>query len=337
MTGARTTRLGGLVVVLAAAVATLGLSGCNGSGPPAELTAYATFSDVNQLVGGAPVDLADIPVGHVDSITLDGAKARVKMAISRAANVPANVTAELEQTSVLGDNFVQLKPPTSGTPAGPLADGATIARTGVQPEVEQLVGAGSQVFGAIPATELAEIVQAGGEGFGGQSASIRQLLNDFSTVTAGYAAQDPQIEALINNLNNLGAGLAPSAGPDAQAISNLSATIGVLQQQSAQFIGLLQQLDALSIQGHSLLGGFLPEINDELGALAATANQLSAHQQAIAGLIQNLPGYNEAANGATVNDFIQVFEDIIVCGVPGGGENDADQAATCAPHRGGGG
>jgi phospholipid/cholesterol/gamma-HCH transport system substrate-binding protein len=337
MRGLSTRRLARVVAVpLAVASAAIGLSGCMGSASPnSQLTTYAEFADVDQLVGGAPVDMADIPIGHVDAITLAGDRAKVEMTIERSAGVPAAVKAELEQTSVLGDYFVQLVPTKSG-PSGLLANDAMIEKTGVQPEIEQLVQAGSQVFGAIPDTELAEIVQAGGQGFGGQSSNIRQLLDDLSTVTAGYASRDGEIQSLINNLNQLGAGLAPSADTDAQAISNLSATIGVLQSQSTQFINLLQALDNLSIQGHSLLGGSLPEIDDELTALSATAGELAAHQQDIALLVQNLPYYNAAASGATMHDFIQVFEDIIVCGVPGGGEDDSSPATTCAANGGGG-
>ncbi len=323
-----------LAVPLAMVAASLGLTGCLGSGgPAANLTAYAEFSDANQLVGGAPVDMADIPVGHVDTITLDGNRARVKMTIERSAHVPAAVKAELEQTSVLGDYFVQLVP-TSATKTEPLANDATILKTGVQPEIEQLVKAGSEVFGAIPDTELAEIIQAGGQGFGGQAPNIRQLLNDFSSVAAGYASRDGEIQSLINNLNRLGSGLAPSAQADAQAISNLSATVQVLQGQSTQFINLLQALDNLSVQGHSLLGNSLVQIEDELRSLSAVSGSLAAHQQDLALLIQNLPYYNQAANGATMHDFIQVFEDIIVCSIPNGGENDSSPATTCAPNGG---
>ena len=336
MRGLRSRRLVRLIAVpLAVASGAIGLSGCLGSAAPnSQLTTYAEFSDVEQLVSGAPVDMADIPIGHVDAITLAGDRAKVKMTIERSAGVPAAVKAELEQTSVLGDYFVQLIPTKSG-PSGLLANDAMIERSAVQPEIEQLVQAGSQVFGAIPDSELAEIIQAGGQGFGGQSSNIRQLLDDFAAVSTGYESRDGEIQSLINNLNQLSAGLAPSANADAQAISNLSATIGVLQSQSTQFINLLQALDNLSIQGHSLLGGSLPQIDDELTSLSATAGELAAHQQDIALLVQNLPYYDEAANGATMHDFIQVFEDIIVCGVPGGGEDDSSPATTCAPTGGG--
>lgn len=326
-------RLGRLGAGAAALVlAAVGLTGCVGGGGGGEINAFAEFSDVNQLVGGAPVDMADIPVGHVVAITLDGSLAKVQMAIERQARVPADVTAEIEQTSVLGDNFIQLVP-APGSGHGPLlADGQRIARTGVQPEIEQLVQGASTVFGSIADSELAEIIQAGGQGFGGQSATLRQLLNDLAVVSAGYAANTGSIRSAIGNLDQLATNLAPAAGADAQAISNLSATVQVLQSQSSQFISALQALDDLSIQGHSLLAGAIPDIDEEFSALAATADELASHQQDLAGLVQQLPGYDAAANGATMHDFIQVFENIIVCGVPGGGENDADAAATCAPN-----
>lgn len=278
--------------------------------------------------------MADIPVGHVVAITLDGSLAKVQMAIEPQARVPADVKAELEQTSVLGDNFIQLVPAAEAERTGPLANGQTIARTGVQPEIEQLVQGASTVFGSIADSELAEIVQAGGQGFGGQSATLRQLLNDLSAVSTGYAANTGSIRSAIVNLDQLGANLAPASGADAEALSNLSATVQVLESQSSQFISALQALDNLSIQGHSLLAGAIPEIDEEFSALAATADELAAHQQDLAGLVQQLPGYDAAANGATMHDFIQVFENIIVCGVPGGGENDADAAATCTPRGG---
>ena len=166
---------------------------------------------MNQLVGGAPVDMADIPVGHVSAITLDGGRARVQMLLDRSAHVPSGVSAALEQTSVLGDYFVQLLPPSSASAGlltersddrahrGPPSDRAT--RPGGQP--------GLRIH--LKHKELAEIIQAGGQGFGGRSANIRQLLNDLSDVTTGYAAHTAQIQSLINNLDQLSSGLAPSA------------------------------------------------------------------------------------------------------------------------------
>ena len=316
--------LGGLG---AATLLGAGLAACTGSGP-GTITASAVFSDVNQLANGAQVEMADVPVGQVTSITLDGIRAKVTMAINPRAHVPGDVTAVLDQTSVLGENFVNLEPPKHGS-AALLADGATIAHTSVAPQAEQLVGAGANLFQAIPTGDLAAVIDAGGQGFAGQAAALRQLLNDLSMVAAGYAGQTGQITSLIDNLAQLGSGLAPSAQQDAQAISNLAQTTAVLAQESGRFTQLLQSLDGLSIQGRSILETYFPQITDQLTALASTSQELAQHQQDLAGLLKYLPVHNHTASTVTVDNYLQVLNNIIVCGIPGGGGNDSSPAATC--------
>ncbi|HEX3947543.1 MAG TPA: MlaD family protein, partial [Acidimicrobiales bacterium] len=228
------------------------LAGCGIGGSTPAVTVKAVFSDVDDLNTGAQVQLADVPVGRVTAITLDGQRAEVTMAIDRSAHVPADVTAELDQTTILGERFVNLAVPERGH-GTPLADGATIAKTSVVPDVESVIGAGAQVFGSVSTSELAQIVAAGGQGFSGQAASLRQLLDNLSSVTAGYAGRTSQITTVVKSLDQLGSSLAPNATADAQAITNLSQTVSLLATQSGQFENLLQSLDTVSTQGASLL------------------------------------------------------------------------------------
>ena len=309
----------------------LGLSGCTMSGGSSTIGASAVFSDVDQLVPGAQVQMAGVPVGSVSVITLDGSRAKVSMTLQRSARVPADVTAALDQTTVLGENFVDLLPRRGGdaTHAALLRDGATIARTSVIPEAEQLVGAGAQVFGSVSDSELAAIIDAGGQGFNGEAADLRQLLNDFATVAAGYAGQTGQITSLIGNLDTLGSGLSPSAQQDAQALTNLAQTVSVLSAQSGRFATLLGALDNLAGQGHAILEATYPQIADQLTALYATAHQLAQHQQDLAGFLTQLPVHNATTNAITVDDYVQVLENLIVCGIPDGGGNNSSPAAAC--------
>ena len=54
----------------------LALAGCSVSGGGGQRTATAVFTDVGDLANGAQVQMADVPVGSVRSIALDGDKAR---------------------------------------------------------------------------------------------------------------------------------------------------------------------------------------------------------------------------------------------------------------------
>lgn len=301
---------------LALGALSLGLSAC-GSGGSSAITTSALFSDAGTLSLGAPVEMADVPIGSVTHIALDGTRAKVTMSIEQSAAVPGNVTAKIDRTTILGERFIDLAVPKH--PTGRLANGATIARTAVLPTVEQVIGAGAQVFGAVSTTDLAQIVAAGGQGLTDEAASLRQFLNDLSTVTAGYAGRTAQISTVVNSLDQLGSTLAPTSGTDAQAISNLSQTVSVLAANSSAFETTLQAVDAVSVQGATIVSHEFPQIADQLKALGAVANQLAQHQQDLAQLLEWLPAHDATMSESVRNDFLQILNNLIVCGIPGGG------------------
>ena len=90
------------------------------------------------------MQLADVPVGSVRSIVLDGDKAKVTLAFDNGVRIPADVSAAINRTTILGDQFVQLDVPKNETGAAAatapqLADGAQITHTSLVPDVEQFV------------------------------------------------------------------------------------------------------------------------------------------------------------------------------------------------------
>lgn len=314
-------RLGArLGVVGALAALAVGLSAC-GSGGSGTVSVSAVFGDVSSLTTGASVQLADIDVGSVTGIALDHGRALVTMAVQRSAGVPADVTAELEQPTILGQYVVDLVPKGSGD--GQLRNGERISHGEVVPGIQQLVQSGTEVFGAVNAAELSEIIGNSAQAYGGQGAQIKALLDDFGTVLAGYASQSGQITTLIDQLDQFTSTLAPDAGSNAEALANLAQTSTTLAQQSNQFIALLQSLEALATQGRSILDTGLPQIEDQLNALAAVASQLSSHQQQLATVLQEVPAANKNLAGATYQGYLQVLNNIIVCGVPGLGGGTA--------------
>ncbi len=324
--------------VLAALV--VGLAGCSVSGGGGQRTASAVFGDVGDLANGAQVQMADVPVGSVSAIALDGDKAKVTMNFDNGVRVPANVSAAIDRTTILGDQFVELVVPKNETGAAAatapqLPDGARIAHTSTVPDVEQFVQAGSEVFGAVSTTELEQIIQAGGQGFTGQEASLKAFLIDLDAVATAYAQHTTDITQAVNGLNSLSASLAPTSSASATALSNLSQTVAILAKNSSQFETLLQSLDNLSSQGRSILENYYPQIVTQLQTLQAVSSQLAQHQSDLAGLLSEIPVADNALPQAVRNGYVQLYENIIVCGIPGLGE-DSSAAFTCAPNSSGG-
>lgn len=327
----RRTRRAGLVVAVAGALAAgLVLTGCSAGG--GGLQVQALFSDVNDLVAGAPVQLADLPVGSVSGIHLRGDRALVDMTIDPGVDVPAHVQAQLQQTTILGEHFVALVPQGGG---GRLRDGATITDTVVVPGIQQLVQSGAQVFGALSAAQVAELVDNSAEGFGGQGTELKALLDDFGSVLAGYAGQSAQITNVVDRIDQLTSTLAPDASSGAAAVSNLAQTTAILAQQSDRFTSLLQSLDGLAQQGRSILDTGTAQIEDQIDALGAVARQLASHQSDLATVLRELPAHNEVLSSATVDNFVQILDDVIVCGLPNGGGATSSPDATCSPRGGG--
>ena len=133
-----------LVAVPLLAALVVALAGCSVSGGGGQRTATAVFSDVGDLANGAQVQMADVPVGSVQSIALDGDKAKVTLAFDNGVRIPADVSAAIDRTTILGDQFVELDVPKNETGAAAatapqLANGAGITHTSLVPDVEQFV------------------------------------------------------------------------------------------------------------------------------------------------------------------------------------------------------
>ncbi|HEX3796259.1 MAG TPA: MlaD family protein [Acidimicrobiales bacterium] len=328
-----------LAVPAAAALAlALALASCGTSGSAPQHSASAVFSDIGDLASGAQVQLADVPVGTVSNIALDGNKAKITLQFNSGVRIPADVSASIARTTILGDQFVELNVPKSeigpGSAHAPeLANGAVIHHTSVVPDVEQFIQAGAGVFGAVSATQLEQIVEAGGEGFTGQEAALKSFLTNISTVANGYANHTSEITTAVHALNQLSSTLAPTSSATADALTTLSKTVAILAQNSNQFETLLQSLNDLSVQGRSILENFYPQIVTQLNALQAVTSQVSQHQADLAGLLEELPVANAALPSGVRNGFVQLYENIIVCGIPGGGEDDNAPAFSCLPKK----
>jgi phospholipid/cholesterol/gamma-HCH transport system substrate-binding protein len=138
----------GLFIVLGFAalgyLATQTTSVANTSRGPS-YTVEAHFANIGQLKERAPVKVAGVRVGQVQSIVLDPGKetADVKLAIDkRYDQIPDNSVATIFTSGLLGDQYVGLQ---YGNSKKTLADGGTLALTRPAQQLEEMLG---KFFGA---------------------------------------------------------------------------------------------------------------------------------------------------------------------------------------------
>jgi phospholipid/cholesterol/gamma-HCH transport system substrate-binding protein len=111
----------------------------------ASYTVHAHFANVGQLKERAPVKVAGVRVGQVQSITLDPADeaADVKFSIDQRYNkIPADSVATIFTSGLLGDQYVGIQYGSSKTL---VAEGGTLALTKPAQQLEEMLG---KFFGA---------------------------------------------------------------------------------------------------------------------------------------------------------------------------------------------
>lgn len=300
-------------------------------GGSANHTYYALFSDVGDLSTRSPVQVAGVQAGSVTSFTLDGNRARVTMSLPASVRIPVDTTAEVRRTTLLGQDVIDLIPHTTSAPVPILANGATLASTDVVPGLEDLVQVGASVIGSISVNQLALLIHEGAEGFGGEGPTLHDLLSNLDTVIRGYASQTNQITSVIDGVNQLSSSLAPNAQANALAITNLANTTKVLDDQANRLLDLLAKLRDLSVQGSSILTAYLPQIDDQLQGLRSVTQAVANRQQDLGLLLHYLPLHNQATQSLVRNNFAQVVNDFVICGLPGGGDTPGSAVSACNP------
>ncbi|MCD9198764.1 MCE family protein [Aeromicrobium wangtongii] len=244
-------------LTILAIVSALALSGCGfspyklplpggadlGSEP---YTVKIAFRDVLDLVPQSAVRVNDIAVGKVTDIELEGWTALVTVKINRDAKLPDNAVATIRQTSLLGEKFVSLAPPSQGA-VGALGNGDKIPldRSGRNPEIEEVLGAASLLFNGGGLEKTNTIVRELNNAIGGNEPQIKELL---TTTTTFIGQLDENKEALLTALekvNRLAIATDDQSDAITGALDELPDALRVVNDQRDELVGLLQSLDKL--------------------------------------------------------------------------------------------
>ena len=131
--------VGCLVLLGIAAIAYLSLRvGGLAGAPPGGFSVFATFDEIGGLKPRAPAAIAGVKVGQVKAIALDeNYRARVELDLMPSLALPADTSASIVTSGVLGDRYVQLQ---LGADTELLKPGDEIAFTEPAVILERLIG-----------------------------------------------------------------------------------------------------------------------------------------------------------------------------------------------------
>ncbi|MFI6828685.1 MCE family protein [Kribbella sp. NPDC050241] len=214
-------------------------------------TVTVEFADVLDLVPKSSVKVDDVTVGTVEKVWLDGYVAKVRLKLPKSLDLPDNARATIRQTSLLGEKFVSLAPPTgSEEPRGKLDNGELIplSRTTSNVEVEEVLSALSLLLNGGGVAQLQIITQELNKALTGNEPAIRSVLTQLNTFVGTLDQNKQRIVTAITAVDALAKKLNAQKATLATAIDSLPKSIATLDKQRA---ALVKTLEALATLGNT--------------------------------------------------------------------------------------
>ncbi|WLQ39347.1 MCE family protein [Streptomyces laculatispora] len=281
---------------------------------PYEIT--AEFGDVLSLAPQSSVKVNDVAIGRVTKISLAPGSwnAKVTMRVNGRIRLPANAYAHLEQSSLLGEKYIQLSPPASGTAKGALADGDRIplARTNRNPEVEEVFGALSMLLNGGGINQLKTITTELNKALAGQEPQVRSMLSRVNTLVTDLDDHKGDITDALDGVNRLSATLATRKQDVGTVLTKLSPGMKVLEKQRGSLMTMLRSLDTLSTVAVDTVNKSKADMVADLKALAPTLQALADSGQDLPDSLQVLLTYpftDEVLRGVK-GDYLNVYLDV---------------------------
>jgi phospholipid/cholesterol/gamma-HCH transport system substrate-binding protein len=223
------------------------LPGTKGGGP-GSYTIQAQLPDVTNIEQNSRVRVGDVTVGNVTKIELQGSHALLTMTIQGDVSVPANATATVGQTSLLGSLHVELTPPKDVAPQGKLHDGSLIPLSsgGAYPSTEQTLAAVSLLLNGGGVGQIQDITQSLSTAFRGRENDLRSLIEQLDKFVGHLNEQKSDIIAATDSLNNLVGQFAAEQPVVDKALKTIPDALSVLKDQRNNLADALDQFGKFS-------------------------------------------------------------------------------------------
>lgn len=288
-----------------------------------EVVAY--FEDAGDLVVGGTVQVLDVEVGlvkDIDLVTKNGSLlAKVVMAVDTDVDIPANgLEAVVRQTSLLGEQFVELVPTNEGPPfvgEGPVT--ISVADTERRTDVETFLSDLSAFVGAGGLEDLnrfthaqALILEDRGERFG-------KVIEELELFTGVLADRRLDIGRAIDHLASAASTIARNKNTLDSFLDSLEEANVLLADQGDDLRALFSSLQRFGSVSARFLARHEGAINRQFKALrpvfralARSDKELRIDIEQLATFVELFPkSFGGGPGGKGKGDYIQA--DAVIC------------------------
>ncbi|MFF5155917.1 MCE family protein [Streptomyces sp. NPDC000348] len=280
-------------------------------------TVTAELRDVLSLVPQSAVKVNDVAVGRVTAVELgrDDWSARVTMEINGDVRLPADAAARLEQSSLLGEKYVQLVAPERAAGTGRLEDGSVIpaSRTSRSTEVEEVFGALSLLLNGGGVNQLRTVNRELNAALGGREPEVRSMLKRVNTLVTDLDDHRGDITDALDAVNRLSTTLATRKDDVGTVLTDLSPGLKTLEKQRGSLLTMLRSLDTLSGVAVATIDASKDDMIADLEAIAPTLKALADAGTDLPDSLEVLLTYpftDEVLRGVR-GDYLNVYLDMV--------------------------
>jgi phospholipid/cholesterol/gamma-HCH transport system substrate-binding protein len=294
MTSTRIGRIRLLVLLMAivlAGVAWLKVPAAQGADT---MVVNADFTDTTGIYVGNEVQYLGVPIGHVTGITPHGTVMTVRMAVDAKTPLPRDAGAEILQSALLTDRFVQLGPAYRGGPR--LGSGAHIAveHTRSPISIDDVGKAIDALVRALDQTgpggkDIGDLLHATARTFDGNGAQVRQLLVSSRAALAAINDKAPDLVAIVSNLSVLARTLGVRDAMIRRFTANLETSSAVVAQQSASLGQTLRSLSELTDSVAAFVRQNKSKLTSNLRDAGAVAESIHRQQDSLSEIFDLMP------------------------------------------------
>ncbi|MEU1994047.1 MCE family protein [Nocardia gamkensis] len=308
------------ILLLSSALLTAGcrFDGANSISLPGNTIHHGSYRvrielrDTQNLVANSFVRADNVTVGTITSITVHDYVAEVGVEIDNSAHLPANVSARLAQTSVLGAQYLELVPPKDGAPSRPLRGGDVIpmSATSEYPATEDVLAALSLVLNGSGLEQIRTIMTELNDAFGGKEDAINRSFARLATFVNGLDAQRDNIVRAITSLDSFSSELAAQKDTLGRGIEEIQPALTVLDDQKTQLTTMLDSVGKFGAQAAQVLHSSRDDLTADLRNLEPTLAQLAASGSDLSGALlvaTTFPFPVTTAERAVRGDYVNMF------------------------------
>ncbi|KUH64627.1 mammalian cell entry protein [Mycolicibacterium novocastrense] len=317
----RATAIGSLAVVVSACqfngLNSLNMPGTAGHGD-GSFTVSVELPDISSLPQNSPVKVDDVTVGSVSGIKPvqrdDGTfYALVQLSLDGSVHLPANATATVGQTSLLGSRHLELAEPVAERPIGSLGPNSRIGieNTGNYPSTEDVLSSLAIVVNNGNLGVLQDITDETYAAIAGRAGQFAAFLPRLAELAAGLNAQAHDIATAMEKVNRLAGRLAGGRDKIERALVTLPSATRVLNDNGHRIVDAFAALKRLADVSAPLLAQTKADFAADLVHAYALVKALSDNAETLVDALPILPAFpiplNEGLPRAVRGDFLNVF------------------------------